>query len=211
MTCAYDELYLPLAQRVMGDMYDYAVNTLETKIDEFQKMFLVSGLAKQIEIGNPTYVAGNNGCELAKEVIEQCTGNRPKSEDIMYVDKSPEYWIGWTLAHYQWQRNCTFAEIEDHLPISEMYGMYHTLHEADVSVAIDILDEKMVTDREHNSLRRLRRYAELTQNMLAQQSGVPLRQIQMFEQGQRDIRKTQGQTLLQLAHVLNCRVEDLLR
>ena len=129
----------------------------------------------------------------------------------MYVDKSPEYWIGWTLAHYQWQRNCTFAEIEDHLPISEMYGMYHTLHEADVSVAVDILDEKMVTDREHNSLRRLRRYAELTQNMLAQQSGVPLRQIQMFEQGQRDIRKTQGQTLLQLAHVLNCRVEDLLR
>ena len=74
MTCAYDELYLPLAQRVMGDMYDYAVNTLETKIDEFQKMFLVSGLAKQIEFGNPTYVAGNNGCELAKEVIEQCTG-----------------------------------------------------------------------------------------------------------------------------------------
>ena len=79
------------------------------------------------------------------------------------------------------------------------------------SFILDILDEKMVTDREHNSLRRLRRYAELTQNMLAQQSGVPLRQIQMFEQGQRDIRKTQGQTLLQLAHVLNCRVEDLLR
>ena len=26
--CAYDEEYLPLAQRVLGDMLDYAVNTL---------------------------------------------------------------------------------------------------------------------------------------------------------------------------------------
>lgn len=46
MTCAYDELYLPLAQRVLGDMYDYAVCTLGYTLFEFQKMFLVSGIAK---------------------------------------------------------------------------------------------------------------------------------------------------------------------
>ena len=34
--CAYDEMYLPLAQRVMGDMYDYAVNTLGMTLASFQ-------------------------------------------------------------------------------------------------------------------------------------------------------------------------------
>ena len=29
MNCAYDEDYVRLAQRIMGDMLDYAVNTLE--------------------------------------------------------------------------------------------------------------------------------------------------------------------------------------
>ena len=58
MNCAYDELYLQLAQRVMGDMLDFAVNTLNIALTEFYKMFLIIGIAHQIEIGNPTYVAG---------------------------------------------------------------------------------------------------------------------------------------------------------
>ena len=40
--CADDELYLPLAQRVMGDMYDYAVNTLGMKLKGFHKLFIIS-------------------------------------------------------------------------------------------------------------------------------------------------------------------------
>ena len=211
MNCAYDELYMPLAQRVLGDMYDYGVNTLKISIDQLEKMFLVSGLARQIEMGNPTYIAGKNGCELAKDVVETCTGVRPQLEDVMYVDKSPEYWIGWTIAYYQWHRNCKFSEIEEVLPVEEMYGMYPTLHEADISVAVDVIDERMKAKGEQNSLKRLRKYAQLTQSMLSEKSGVPIRQIQLFEQGQRDIKKTQGQTLVQLARALNCQVEDLLR
>ena len=211
MNCAYDELYVPLAQRVLGDMYDYGVNTLKIAIDQLEKMFLVSGLARQIEMGNPTYIAGKNGCELAKDVVEMCTGARPLEEDVMYVDKSPEYWIGWTIAYYQWQRNCKFSEIEEVLPVEEMYGMYPTLHEADISVAVDVIDERMKAKGEQNRLKRLRKYAQLTQSMLSEKSGVPIRQIQLFEQGQRDIKKTQGQTLVQLARALNCQVEDLLR
>lgn len=211
MTYAYDEVYLPLAQRVMGDMFDFAVNTLKVALAEFYKMFLVSGMAYQFEIGNPAYVAGKNGCEVARLVIEECGCDCPKAEDVMYVDKSQEYWIGWALAYYQWRANRTFLEIEYCAPIESMYGMYVTLHEADISLFVEIMDEKCGRYMEQSRLKRLRAYAGLSQKELAEQSKVALRQIQLFEQGQRDINKTQGETLMQLARALNCKMEDLLQ
>ncbi len=210
MNYAYDELYLPLAQRVMGDMYDYAVNTLNIVIQEFHKMFTVSGMAHQFEIGNPTYIAGKNGCEVAKEVISECTDMKIEAKDAMYVDKTPEYWIGWSLSYYQWITCKTYREIEEHVPIETMYGMYATLHEADISLYVEIMDEKFQIERKESMLQRLRAYAGLSQRMLSEKSGVALRQIQLFEQGQRDIRKAQGQTLLQLSKTLNCSMEELL-
>jgi DNA-binding Xre family transcriptional regulator len=210
MIYAYDEVYVSLAQRVMGDMLDFAVNTLKVKLAEFYKMFLVSGMAHQFEIGNPTYVAGKNGCEVARLVMEECGCVCPAAEDVMYVDKSEEYWIGWALAYYQWQSNRTFLEIEHCVPVESMYGMYATLHEADISLYVDIMNEKCQKYMEQSRLRRLRTYANLSQSQLANASGVALRQIQLFEQGQRDIHKTQGETLMQLSKALNCKIEDLL-
>ena len=52
-TFAYDEEYVTLAQRVMGDMLDYAVNTLNYELQNFYRMFLISGIARQFENGNP--------------------------------------------------------------------------------------------------------------------------------------------------------------
>ena len=77
MSCSYDESYLPLSQRILGDMYDYAVNTLSFGIKQYHRLFIVSGIARQFEIGNPTYVAGMNGCEVAREVISSCTDRTP--------------------------------------------------------------------------------------------------------------------------------------
>ena len=102
-TFAYDEEYVTLAQRVMGDMLDYAVNTLNYELQNFYRMFLISGIARQFEIGNPAYVAGRNGCEVAKEVIVLSGLDMPEAEDLMYLDKSMEYWTGCALAYYQWK------------------------------------------------------------------------------------------------------------
>ena len=209
MTYAYDELYVLLAQRVLGDMYDYAVNTLGIKIEQFQQMFLVSSIAKQIAIGNPTYIAGMNGCEVAKNVIEECTGTYPETEDEMYLDKSVEYWIGWSLAYYQWISGKDFKTIERACPIDTLYGMYATLHEADISLFVETMNEKCEVYLRESRLRRLRKYAELTQKELAIKADVPLRQIQLFEQGYRDIGKCQVNTLINIAGALHCSVEEL--
>ncbi len=211
INCAYDEMYLPLAQRVMGDMYDYAVNTLGMELDSFHEMFIMSGVSHQIEIGNPAYVAGKNGCEIAREVIETCTDKRIDTEDIMYIDKSREYWIGWALAYYQWETETGFDSIERFCPIGELYGMYITLHEADVSLFVEIMNEKSEQYRMESTLKRLRKYAGLSQKALAEKADVPLRQIQLFEQGYREISKTQGRTLYQLSSALGCSMEELIR
>ena len=88
---AYSEDYLSTAQKILGDMMDYAVNTYEFSPNQFYEMFLVSDVSMQFQTGNPTYVAGKNGCELVKEVLRKSGLSIPELEDEMYLDKSPEY------------------------------------------------------------------------------------------------------------------------
>lgn len=210
MSYAYDELYLPLAQRMMGDMYDFAVNTLHYKIAEFHKMFLVCGVAAQIEKGNPTYLAGKNGCEVAKTVIERSTGIYPETEEVMYLDKSAEYWIGWALAYFQWESNIRFRKIEERVHIEEFYSMYPTYHEADINIFSEFMNKRCQDGVRQSQLKRIRTYMGLSQKGLAQQAGVSIRQIQLFEQGQRDIRKAQTQTLVLLSNALHCSIENII-
>ena len=87
--------------------------------------------------------------------------------------------------------------------------MYPALHEADITKFADIMHEKMIAAYPETNLKRLRTLAGLSQSELARQSGVSLRQIQLFEQRQRDINRTQALNLLRLARVLCCRMEDL--
>ena len=208
-TFAYDEEYVTLAQRVMGDMLDYAVNTLNYELQNFYRMFLISGIARQFEIGNPAYVAGRNGCEVAKEVIVLSGLDMLEAEDLMYLDKSPEYWTGWALAYYQWKSGQSFRQIDHAVSIDTVCAMYDPLHEADIEKFVYIMNEKL-KQQDVSRLRRLRTYAKLSQRQLAEAADVPVRQIQLFEQGERDINKTQGRTLLKLSRVLKCRPEELL-
>ena len=60
------------------------------------------------------------------------------------------------------------------------------------------------------NLKRIRRANGFSQKRLAEVSGVSLRMIQLYEQRQNDINKAQASTLLALARVLNCRLEDLM-
>ena len=143
MSCSYDESYLPLSQRILGDMYDYAVNTLSFGIKQYHRLFIVSGIARQFEIGNPTYVAGMNGCEVAREVISSCTDRTPENEDLMYLDKSPEYWVGWALAYYQWKSAFSFREID--LAVPQVSYVMSALRENgwDVDISAATIDEAL--------------------------------------------------------------------
>lgn len=207
---AYDETYLLSAQRILGDMLDCAVFSYEMDADRFFDMFLVSGIARQFENGNPLYVAGMTGCELAKEVIRSSGMKVSDEPDEMYQDKSPEYWSGWALAYYQWYTGKTFSRIHEAVSIQEILYWYPTYHEADIMKFVAAMDEQMQHFYVDTNLKRIRKFAGLSQNELSVESGVPLRQIQLFEQRKRDINKTQAINLFRLSKVLGCKSEDLL-
>jgi len=128
--------------------------------------------------------------------------------DYIAIDRSPEYWVGWSLAYYQWFSNRTFREIAAVVPLSEMRTWYPTLHEADRMRFVEELDRRLM--QRPTNLEILRKRANLSQTDLANLSGVSLRSIQMYEQRRNDITKAQFNILNALARVLGCNIYDLM-
>jgi len=86
---AYDDIYLSDAQKILGHAVDFALMSLNIEPDVFGSAFAVSPVSSQFAIGNPGYVAGMNGCELAREVLTRVNIHFDDTEDVMYLDKSP--------------------------------------------------------------------------------------------------------------------------
>ena len=213
MTRAYEETYLDDAMNNLGDMFDYAVNDCGYDAEEFFNHFIVSGVASAFEKGNPKYVAGLSGPELASAVIFRTYKTWPDILPSEDMDKSAEYWAGWILAYYQWITSRSFDYLRRNgLSIERVLSMYPTLHEADITKFVAIADkiiEKSSASSVSN-LQRVRKASGMTQSKLAEVSGAALRMIQLYEQRRQDISKAQAATLLRIANVLGCEVVDLL-
>ena len=207
---AYDKDYLYHSQRNFGHMIDFAVNTCDYDIDEFFNMFLASNVCEQFENGNPAYIAGKTGCELVHLVVSEIKEAEIEAEDAMYLDKSPEFWLGWALSYYVWLKNYKFGYILSAISAGDMLGMYDTMHEADITKFVYSLDERLKAFYKQSALTRLRLAAGLSQNELAERSGVNVRAIQGYEQKKRDINRAQFQTVLSLAVALDCNPVELL-
>ena len=174
---AYLSDYVPHAQRILGDMLDFAVNTCDMDIDEYFELFTVSSVSTQFQNGNPTYIAGKTGCELVREVIADA-GMEPLSvKDEMYLDKSPEYWASCALAYYQLYTCRTFIKIHKAVSLKQIVSMYSIYHEMDITHFIDTMNELWDNYYKETNLKRLRKLAGLSQRELSDLSGVPLRQI----------------------------------
>ena len=207
---AYDESYLSNAQNVLGHAVDFAVMSLNLDPDVFGNTFIVSDASKQFASGNPRYVAGLNGCELARLVLTETHMPFIDAGDAMYLDKSHEYWAGWALAYYQWASSRSFMDILTAVPLSQMIEMYPVYHEMDITHFAERMDTIMANAYPHTRLKNRRINCGFSQSALASASGVALRQIQLFEQRQRNINNASAITLLQLSKPLHCRMEDLI-
>ena len=207
---AYDEAYLLTAQNILGHAIDFEVMSLDIDPDVFGKLFAVSSVARQFANGNPRYVAGINGCELVREILKITNYSFIDTEDSMYLDKSPEYWAGWALAFYQWYSNRSFIEILSIVSISEIIQMYPVYHEMDITHFTEQMDHQIKKANPFTRLKAKRLNSGLSQSELAKESGVALRQIQLFEQKQRNINNTAAITLLQLSKALHCNIEELM-
>ena len=201
MTHAYQEIYLSNAQAALGDAFDYAIRVCGVSGENFIKLFTVSSVSKHMENGEPAYLAGKSGIELAAQILAETTGMTEQPERYA---RSCEYWIGWAVAYYQWYSGRKYSEIFEVLSFVELEKIYYTLHEADVSKFAEIADARI---REHFAETNLK---SIRKAELAKKSGVGLRSIQLYEQRQKDINKASAESLYKISRVLGCAMEDLL-
>ena len=209
-TRAYQETYLSKAQAALGDAFDYAINTCHIPGLDFVKLFTASSVSRRMENGEPAYLAGKSGIEIAADVMLETTGRQPDAEPQDHFGRSREYWIGWAVCYYQWFSARSYSDIFKVLSYDDLSNMYYTLHEADITKFTDIVDEKMREHFKDTNLKRIRSSYGCTQAELAKRSGVTLRSIQMYEQRNKDINKASADTLYRLSRVLGCSMENLL-
>lgn len=208
MTHAYSQLYLSKSSRAVGNMLHDAVCEFGMNGDDFLKRFIQSDIAEEIESGNPKYIAGKSGLELFLEVMEKTTGEAQDAELVESYERSPVYWVGWMLTHYQWYSGRTFKSIIDTVPYNELLGLYDTLHEADIEKSYEVLDVHF--EKSESRLKTVRKRCGLTQEELAGESGVSINTIRSYERKGKDINKAQFDIVLRLAKALKCDMIELL-
>ena len=210
MIHAYQEIYLNKAQSTLGDAFDYAINNCNISGRSFVKLFLASSVSRGFENGEPRYISGKSGIELVYEIVSETMGKEIEIAPEDKFGRSPEYWIGWALAYYQWYSSRRFSDVFKVISYDDLERMYYTLHEADISKFVDIVNERVNEHFSDTNLKRIRLAYGYTQSELAKESGVSLRSIQMYEQRNKDINKANAETLYRLAKVLGCTMEDLI-
>ena len=137
MARAYTKTYLNGAMRNLAVMMDCGVRKYGYLIEEFYDKFLSSEVSRQFANGNPRYLVGLSGAELADMVVEASDGEVLSTNDGTYT-VGPEYWAGWVLAYYQWLTCRSFSYMQRKgLGISEVIAMYYPLHEADLTKFAD--------------------------------------------------------------------------
>lgn len=203
MIHAYNECYLNDVMKNVSDFFDIAINRVGLDADEIADRFSSSRIANGIENGNPNYLSGKSATEMLSELLEQ---------DISFnqvpLDRSEEYWSGWILAYAQWYLNKSFKEIISVMPLSKLISFYHPYHEAPEEKMIEYIESLLVSD---NPLKTIRLERHLSQSQLSKLSGVKLRNIECYEQGDIDIKNARAETLYALAKVLDCTIEYLIK
>ena len=126
--------------RNLAVMMDCGVRKYGYPIEEFYDRFISSEVSRQFAAGNPRYLVGMSGAELADLVVESSGGTVSKKNDGTFT-VGPEYWAGWALAYYHWLSCRSFAYMQRKgLGANDVVNMYYPMHEADLSKFAEVAD-----------------------------------------------------------------------
>ena len=109
-----------MRRRLWGDAFGYAIRVCGVPGENFIKLFTVSSVSKHMENGEPAYLAGKSGVELAVQILAETTGTTNPPEPPERYARSCEYWIGWAVAYYQWYSGRKYSEIFKVLSFAEL-------------------------------------------------------------------------------------------
>lgn len=200
--------YLDDASRTVGNMLHNAVYEYGMDGNDICARFVQSGIAKEIEEGNPKYLAGISGYELLLDIMEKTSERKIERKEIETCAYSDAYWVGWILVHYQFYSGRSFQDILTVIPYDELLSLYDTLHEADPTKSCEVFEAHFGGTESKLKTIRLSRF--VSQEQLSKESNVSLPTIRAYEQGSKDIRKAQINILIRLAETLRCDVKELI-
>lgn len=198
----YEEFYLPLIQKKVAVIYTLAVDNLELDIDEFSSLFARSEISFALYSCDPKYALGKSANELLGIILNK----EPIKEEIR-EDASSAYWVGHVLSYASWYFNMPYKDILERFSSSEIENHYSLYHEMDILKVMELFARRL---QKESSLKKKRKELGYSQNDLALLSGVPIRTIRAYEQGNVDIAKGEAETLYALSKALGCSIEDLI-
>lgn len=207
---AYDLNLFYKSQTSLAWMFDYGVEVCQLEIDDFYNRFLISDISSRFERGDSKVIAGMSGVEMAMYVIQESDSSMILPKPVFNINRSRAYWVGWSLACYQWIKNIPFSRITEYISIKEIEGMYYKYHEMDIRQFAKKLDERREEARAQSALRRMRLYSGYSQSELANLTEIPLKTIQAYEQGTKKINNANIDYILRISKVLGCSIEALL-
>lgn len=126
--------------RNLAVMMDCGVRKYGYQIEEFYDKFISSEVSRQFAAGNPRYLVGMSGAELA-DLVVMTTGGTVSNKNDGTFTVGPEYWAGWVLAYYHWLSRRSFSYMQRKgLGVNEVVNMYYPMHEADLSKFAEVAD-----------------------------------------------------------------------
>lgn len=204
-----DNTYTEDAADALAGIFDIGVNNCGLSGEQVSHAFVSSGMAEQFEKCNPKFVAGKSGTELVELLLEYMQIELRLSAYTEF-DRTPQYWLGWSLAHYQSETGRLYKSIFNLFGYERLLNMYWPLHEAPLSKFYQTLEDAFREPSRPTRLKMQREAACISQSQLAKQSGVGLRSIQMYEQRNKNIDNASAATLVKLSRALSCEITDLM-
>lgn len=217
MTKGYDDLYVEDAMVGLAEFFYSGVCLIKYDIEELFRDFSFSSLGMNFSVGNPRVVTGMSGSELLRALIYEIKGEYTDIPHIsdMTFRYSDEYNVGYALGYYQWKVGKSFKLLYKNGLTMEKARIALNNTDADLERFSDnltsLIDIKAKgEEKSPSTIARLRSYWEWSQRELSEKTGVSLRMIQLYEQGQNDISKASADVVYRLSKALGCRMEDLL-
>lgn len=136
---AYDAIYIDEVMEHFGYMCHCSVVLFNTPLEEFFPKFFDNYLCRGIEEGNPHYLVGYSGKEMAEMVLGR------HSDVNNYFDIGSFWmWVGRSIALVQWYTSHSFKTILEMQPLPVWYYMFRAYHTADESHLLEWADSVFI-------------------------------------------------------------------
>ena len=197
------------AAETTSAMFSLCVDALGMSGERAAQLFVGSGMARQIELLNAPMIMGKNELDQLEWMLWRC-GIEADLDNLDYVLAGTACWVGEVLFTFHAETGMPFKRILSRVSYDDIEALQLRCVEWDPQATVRELLIPMYVDRaDPNPLRTMRLRHGLTQNELAGAAGISLRTLQQYEQGTKDVSRAAAVTVLKLAHVLGCEVEDL--